>query len=144
MPDEHIAEALAAALRIAPGMRALLPQADIARATLADELRGAGAHVTAVTAYRTVMGQGGVDLVALLDKSVVDALTFTSSSTVNNCLERLQTEGGELTRLRAVPAACIGPRTAATARDAGFEIVLTPDAYTLPALVAALAGYFSQ
>lgn len=144
VPDEHVAEALAKALHIAPGMRALLPQADIARSTLADHLRAAGAHVTEVTAYRTMMGQGGVNLPALLSGGRIDALTLTSSSTVTNCLERLRSEGGDLAQLRAIPAACIGPKTAATARDAGFAIILTPDDYTLPALVAALAGYFSR
>ncbi|HLV34637.1 MAG TPA: uroporphyrinogen-III synthase [Spirillospora sp.] len=135
VPDEHVAEALAESLHLTPGARVFLPQANLARADLRDSLAAAGADVTVSTAYRTMMGQGGVDLPARLRAGLVDAITFTSSSTVENCLTRVEDEGGDLNHLRAVPAACIGPKTAETARAAGFGRVLTPDEYTLAGLV---------
>jgi uroporphyrinogen-III synthase len=142
VPDEHIAEALAAALAVQPGARVLLPQADIARDTLGAALRAAGAAVTVVTAYQTVIGQGGDDLPAALAAGTVDALTFTSSSTVENCVARVQAEGGSLARLRAVCAACIGPKTADTALAAGFTTILTPAVYTLDGLIESLIEHF--
>ena len=61
MPDEFRAEAVAEALKATGdlrGVRFLLPRADIARELLAEELRQAGAQVTEVTAYRTLLAGG--------------------------------------------------------------------------------------
>ena len=59
MPREFRAEAVVEALQATRadrrGARVLLPRADIAREVLADELREAGANVTEVVAYRTVL-----------------------------------------------------------------------------------------
>jgi uroporphyrinogen-III synthase len=141
MPEEHIAEALAAALTLAPGTRIFLPQADIARSTLHDGLAAAGADVTAAAAYSTVMGRGGVDVGALLQ---ADALTFTSASTATNCAARVQAEGGDWQALRTIPAFCIGPQTAAAAREAGFGTVIIAQVYTLAGMIESIAGYFAE
>ena len=145
MPAEFVAEALSSAMRarLHPGDRVLLCQADIARPVLARELTAAGAGVTAVAAYRTVMGSGGVNLPALLAEHSVDAMTFTSSSTVRNLLQRLRDEGGERADLDGVCLACLGPITAATAREQGLSVLVAPETHTLPALVEALETYFS-
>src|SRR5690606_642589 len=52
VPDEQVAEGLAAALTAAtqPGARVLLPQAELARPVLAEQLAASGAHVTQVVA----------------------------------------------------------------------------------------------
>ncbi len=121
VPDTHTGEALAAELLRMPGKRLLLPQADLAPATLRDQLAAAGLEVTALAAYRTVMGQGGVDLPALLRAGQVDAITFTSGSTVSNCLARLEAEGGSPDLLDAILIACIGPSTAKVAKSAGLS-----------------------
>jgi len=143
VPDEYIAEALAEALNLAAGTGIFLPQADIARDTLHDQLAAAGAEVSVVSAYQTVMGQGGVNLPALLRDSQVDALTFTSSSTVTNCVQRLQNEGGDPALLAEIVSACIGPKTAQTAREAGLRQILMPEDYTLAGLVSVLAAAFA-
>jgi uroporphyrinogen-III synthase len=141
VPDEHEAEALARAMQVTPGMRIFLPQADIARSALHDQLAAGGAAATVIAAYRTVMGQGGVDVHTLL---AADALTFTSSSTVEHCVARVRAEGGDITVLRRIPAFCIGPQTANTTRNTGFGTVITAPIYTLEGLLESMAGYFAE
>ena len=48
VPEEFAAEVLAVALQLAPGTRVFLPQADIARTVLHDQLAAAGADVTVI------------------------------------------------------------------------------------------------
>ena len=146
MPAEFVAESLVAALRarLHPGDRVLLCQADIARPLLAEELGAAGVQVTAVVAYRTIPGSGGVALPSLLADHHIDAITFTSSSTVRNFLQRLQAEGGSHADLDGVCLACLGPVAAGTARQLGLTVHVAPEAHTLPALVEALEVYFSR
>jgi uroporphyrinogen-III synthase len=97
-----------------------------------------------VHAYQTVCGEGGVDVPLLLAQKRIDALTFTSSSTVTCFLERLDREGSLQEDALPVPAACIGPQTAATARDRGFTVLPVPKEHTLDGLVSALESYFAQ
>ena len=140
--EEFVAESMADAIPIRSGERVLLPESTIARTTLADMLRARGADVTVVPVYRTECGHGGEDVPGLLAQGKIDALTFTSTSTVTNFLERLAREGGRLDDLRGVCAACIGPVTADAARRGGFVNVLMPSEYTLTALAAAMDNYF--
>ena len=147
MPAEHRAEAVFEALRQAgrlAGARVLLARADIAREMLADALRAAGAEVTEATAYRTVRADGwsGPELNALLRERPVDVVTFTSASTVRNFTEILGTESAAAL-LAATRVASIGPVTAAAAAELGFETTIMPAAYTIPALVEAIADHFA-
>jgi len=145
MPEEFVAEALAEALtaRLGPGARVLLCQADLARPVLAESLAAAGAAVTSVVAYRTVVGRAGVDLPALLSAKSVDAITFTSASTVRNLRRRLEAEGGRTADLDGVCVACLGPIAAGAARDLGWTVSVLPGEHTIPALVDALEAYFA-
>jgi len=65
-------------------------------------------------------------------------VTFTSSSTVTNFCELVGASANGL------KAAAIGPITAATARDRGFEVVVSPDEYTIPALTEAIRKFFTR
>ncbi len=145
VPDEFIAEELAAALlaRLRPGERVLLCQADIARPVLANALAGHGYEVASVVAYRTIIGSGGVNLPALLTDRQVDAILFTSASTVRNFLTRLTTEGGNSADLHHVCVACLGPVTADVARNCGLTVHVVPAEHTLSALVDALEAHFA-
>jgi uroporphyrinogen-III synthase len=144
LPAEYIAEALAHSLPVEVGTRVLLPESAIARPTLADMLSARGAEVSVVATYRTVCGHGGVDIPRLLAQKRIDALTFTSSSTVTYFLERLDKEGGRQEDALAVFAACIGPKTAATTRECGFTVLTTAIEHTLDGLVDALDTYFAH
>jgi uroporphyrinogen III methyltransferase/synthase len=143
MPDDYIAEALADAIKAAgAGQRVLLPESAIARPTLAKSLADAGADVQTVIAYETVRGTGGVQIVPLLREKQVDVVSFTSSSTVQYFVDRLQDEGGELSLLRGVCTVCIGPKTAQTASELGLHVSLIPETHTIDGMTAALEHYF--
>jgi uroporphyrinogen-III synthase len=128
VPTKYVTESLAAHLPIAGGTRVLLPESAFARPTLAQHLSARGANVHVVEAYQTVCRQGG----DALPLGEIDALTFTSSSTVTCFLERLQRDGGKHEDVLPVCAACIG------------TTVITAPQHTLLRLVDALENYFQQ
>lgn len=140
---EHVAEKLAEEIAPAPGQRLLLPQSAIARPVLVDSLRAAGAQLTVVEAYRTILGQGGEAVPEMLAAGQIDAITFTSSSTVANFLARLKREGGDRRYLSGVCLAAIGPVTAEKLAEMELAADVVPDDYTLSGLIAALDTYFS-
>lgn len=136
VPDEFVAEAVVAALveRGVEGKRILLPRADIARDTLPDGLRAAGATVEVVPVYSTQM-PAQVDR-AILDsitRGQIDIITFTSPSTVRNLMTLV---GGALPSGSWI--ACIGPVTARAAQEAGLSVDIVASEYTVSGLVSAL------
>jgi uroporphyrinogen III methyltransferase/synthase len=147
VPDEYVAEGLLSTIGNVAGQRVLLPRADIARETLATELRLRGAEVSEIVAYRTlVQPPDARALRQALVEERPDALTFTSSSTVRGFVESVAASGlGELgALLRGVAIACIGPITAATAGAAGLEPTFVAREYTMDGLTTALVDYFSS
>lgn len=130
MPDEYVAEAILASLGEVRGLRVLLPRADIAREALAEGLRERGAQVTEIAAYRTVGAAGPAP-----DLEAADAVTFTSSSTVRHFV-------GSGARQGRAKVVCIGPVTAATARELGLEVSAVASEYTEDGLIEALEGAF--
>jgi len=146
MPSEYIAEKLADALGNVAGQRILLPRADIARETLRDELRLRGADVNEIAAYRTVAQPLAPELLEhALGSGRVDAMTFTSSSTVRSLVESLRASGYDPQKaLAGIALACIGPITAATLRECGLEPGLVAQEYTIAGLVAALVAHFGS
>lgn len=143
LPEEYTAEALAGAMPDVSGARVLLPASAIARTALAETLAARGADVVTVTAYRTVCGSGGEDVPRLLAQRQIDAIAFTSSSTVMFFIERLQRENGALEDALPLCAACIGGPTAATAREHGFTRVVLPPRQTTGDLIGALDACFA-
>ena len=148
-PAESRGEALAAALRGAgslEGTRVLLPRADIAREALVDDLREAGAEVTDVVAYRTLPAPAEHHAVPdvyrmRLDRQI-DAITFTSASTVRNFVQMIGREqAADLLRTTAVVS--IGPVTAEAAQQLGIATTVMPERYTVPDLVDALVEHFA-
>jgi uroporphyrinogen III methyltransferase/synthase len=144
-PEEFRAEAVLSALvdRVAPGERVLCPRAAQAREVLVQGLREAGVFVAEVAAYRTV--PGGDDPGAVrerLARGEIDAVTFTSSSTVHNLVRALGGEAAEL--LGGTTLAAIGPVTAQTLAEYGLSCAVTAARYTVEGLVEALATYFKR
>src|SRR5207245_1887132 len=110
VPDRYVAESVAEAFPFGSGS-VLLPRAAVARDVLPESLRAKGWRVDVVEAYRTRPVEPSAT--ALAEAAKADAITFTSSSTVTNFVQ--------MAGLDAVApvVVCIGPVTAATARDAG-------------------------
>jgi uroporphyrinogen-III synthase len=112
--------------------KVLLPRADIAPLELQDALERKGWRVVRVNAYRTrPVGSLPVEARRALREGRVDALTFTSASTVEGFV-RL---AGVVKGPRVV---CIGPVTARAARDAGFTVHAVARPHTIEGLVGGL------
>jgi len=138
-PQEYRAEGLVEAFSSLDirGKRVLLPRAEEARDILPKSLRTLGAEVDVVPAYRTVPDtENGQALRALLTQGEVNAITFTSPSTVRNFLAMVGE--GAVDALSRVVVACIGPVTAEAARDLGIRVDVVAREYTVEGLVNAL------
>ena len=106
--------------------RVLLPRADIATETLAAGLRELGWEIDDVTAYRTVRAAPpAAEIRDAIKSGGFQAVCFTSSSTVRN----LVGIAGK-PHARTV-VACIGPQTAATAREFGLRVDVQPETATV-------------
>jgi len=146
MPSAYVAESMLDEIGPIAGQRVLLPCADIARETLAVGLRDAGAQVDAIAAYRTIPGAGVTVLADRLEAGTIDAITFTSASTVRYLLDDITTRLGsrdaarELVRHAAI--LCIGPITADAVSDEGLHIDGIAHEYTTDGLIAALLRFF--
>jgi uroporphyrinogen III methyltransferase/synthase len=143
VPEEYRAEEIVSAIGIKQirGKRFLIPRAEVAREALPQILRDKGAkEVVVAPAYRTVKPKGApiARMRELIESGKVDLVTFTSSSTVTNFCELLDTSG------KGVRAAAIGPITAATAEERGFEVVVRPRKYTIEALTESIRAYFAE
>ncbi|MHB8732854.1 MAG: uroporphyrinogen-III synthase [bacterium] len=143
-PGEFRAEALVAAFggRDLRGARILLPRAAVARDVLPEGLRALGAAVDVVPAYRTEVDDAPAPAVLeAVRAGRVDAMTFTSSSTVRCFLELAGPDAPRA--LDRVLVACIGPVTAETVRASGLRVGAVATTYTLAGLVDALRAALS-
>ncbi|MCP4718852.1 MAG: uroporphyrinogen-III C-methyltransferase, partial [Desulfobacteraceae bacterium] len=99
------------------GKKVLLPRAKVARTILPEELAKMGAVVNEVTAYETILSDEGKEtLLSMLTDKEIDAVTFTSSSTVSNFMSLLESRDAAKL-LKGVTIASIGPITSDTARS---------------------------
>ncbi len=134
IPAEQHAAGLLAALHDVAGKRFLLPLADIARDILAAGLRACGALADMVIAYRTVPGPGTRDLITLLCGRSLDAIVFSSPSTLRYLIDGMEQFGIDRSVARAllsgVALIAIGPATMQALRDEGLPVAAqapTPD-----------------
>ena len=123
------------------GLRVFLSRAEEAPEVLPGGLRERGAAVDVLPLYRTIAeaGEHADDLRRAFEAGEIDAVTFTSSSTVTHffaALGQVKTEG--------VTVACFGPRTAETARSHGLEVHVMPEGRTIAAFVDALVDHFKN
>ena len=135
VPERFTTAALGATFPAGNG-RVLLARADLATDELEQALRSKGWTTERVDAYRVRQAPSLPDEARrALDAGRVDALTFTSPSTVQ-----------AFVRLAGVPpgvrVACIGPVTGDAARRAGFEVHAVADPHTEEGLVRAVVSLF--
>ncbi|APG28507.1 uroporphyrinogen-III C-methyltransferase [Syntrophotalea acetylenivorans] len=145
IPQRYQAEGIVELLqqRSLKGKRILYPRSASARDLLCTELRKSGAEVRAPVAYRTKpAADGAARLQELLSGEKLDAVTFTSASTVEHCLALLAPH--EVDCLDKAVIAAIGPLTAAAARKHGLTVDIEPNEATCEALVEALGNYFQK
>jgi uroporphyrinogen III methyltransferase/synthase len=148
---ESVGEGLADALALAQttettrtagtSARILFPRALVSRDAAPDLLRARGFAVDAVPAYETRAPGASARNALLAGLSRLDAVTFTSSSTVTNLADFLGPEAAVL--LQPLAVVSIGPITTTTCKSRGIRVDATATSFTLPGLVAALEGHFA-
>ena len=119
-----------------PMRSVLVPRADISTDALLAGLADLGWEPEDVTAFRTVRASPPAASVREAIKSgSFDAVIFTSSSTVRNLVGIAGKPHAQTV------VACIGPQTAATAREHGLRVDVLAEVPSSEALVDALAAY---
>jgi uroporphyrinogen III methyltransferase/synthase len=122
------------------GRRVLLPRAEEAPPALPEGLHAAGANVQVIPVYRNVMdGAGAADVQPQLEAGALDAVTFTSASTVRHFRQLFPAVD-----LSGTVVACIGPSTEAAARELGLPVGVVASPHTMTGLVEALVALFSR
>ncbi len=139
MPEEYVAEGLVTMLkdRVA-GQRILLARAAVGRDVIPEELRKCGADIHVAETYRTVVPAASVEEVQRLFQegaTLPDAVTFTSSSTVDNFFTLLAAAGLQVPH--GLCAISIGPVTSQTLRRHRWEPGAQATNYNIPGLVDA-------
>jgi len=149
IPEEFRGEAVVDALAShgsLDGVRVLVPRADIGRDVIIEGLRHAGATVTDVVAYRTVLEDAqqddGPDVYRMLLDQAIDVVTFTSPSAVRN-FASIYGKEQTIDLLSRTIVAAIGPVTAEAATQLGLTVTIQPGTSTIPALVDSIAAYVS-
>ena len=141
VPQEYVSEAMVEWFRgqNIQGAKFLLPRAEEARTILVESLTELGAEVDEVPVYSTSSpSEVGTHAMKRLVDGEVDIVTFASSSTVKNLVHLLN---GHIGALKETCVACIGPITAATARDSGLKVDIVAEEHTIPGLVNAIVRY---
>jgi uroporphyrinogen III methyltransferase/synthase len=122
------------------GQSVLLPGSAIARDALASGLVGLGADVHRVPAYANTRPSGIEERARDAFQRGIDVVSFTSSSTVRNLLDIL---GDDRQVLDQCLTACIGPITAATARELGLTVDIVATEHNVEGLADALVNHFT-
>ena len=145
MPAEHVAEAVVEESgEDWEGKKVLFPRAAEGRDVIPAGLRKLGAEVDVIPVYRNVLPETSAEeFRKVLGVTGVDAITFTSGSTVKNFVA-LFPQGEAAGILEGTAVACIGPITSAAAREGGLKVDIEPHTYTIPALTGALEKHFDR
>jgi uroporphyrinogen III methyltransferase / synthase len=139
VPERFVAESLLEAFPApaADGERVLIARAERARDVLPEGLAERGYGVDVLAVYRTVAAEPDPAAVERVQRGEVDALTFTSSSTVMNLCDLLS----GLPEPQPLVAS-IGPVTSKTAMERGLRVDVEATEHTIDGLVDALLRAF--
>jgi hydroxymethylbilane synthase len=119
LPKRWNAEALADELPDVQGQTILFPRGDLAGEVLPRRLRARGAVVRDVVVYRTVAGLGVRELASCMRNGTVDAVVFTSPSSVRFAAE-VFTTGPQAAPDGRPAIVSIGPSTTRAMRELGL------------------------
>jgi len=133
VPERFVAESLVDSFERGTG-RVLIARAEVARDALPAGLESKGYTVDVLTVYRTVMAAPDTELIARVQRGDVDAVTFTSSSTVTNFCD-----------IAGVPSpqplvVSIGPVTSERAAELGLRVDAEADPHSIDGLVTAVTS----
>ena len=140
VPERFVAESLLDAFPL-PGdggdrsRRVLLARAEVARDVLPDGLRDLGYEVDVLDVYRTIRAEPDPAVIAHLCEGRIDAITFTSSSTVAGFCDAV----GDVPEPQPLVVS-IGPVTSRTAVSRGLRVDAEADPHTIAGVVTALLG----
>ncbi len=143
VPERFVAESLLDAFP-APGAsspaRVLLARAETARDVLPEGLTAQGYEVDVLAVYRTEPVLPDAEMLARVrTPGAVDAITFTSSSTVNNFCDAVEPLADPQPAVIS-----IGPVTSETARARGLRVDVEADPHTIDGIVEALVRKLAQ
>jgi uroporphyrinogen-III synthase len=134
VPQTYTTFALSRAMPRGSG-RVLLPRADIATGELEGAMAAKGWTPVRIDAYRTTLSRKMPGVAArALRAGQVDAVTFTSASTVDGFVQMIAHSPG----LSIPKVVCIGPVTARRAQDHGLEVAGVARPHTIEGLIGAL------
>lgn len=135
VPPRFVAESLLEAFPDpdGPGSRVLIARAASARDILPEGLTGRGYEVDVLAVYRTVPVVPDAADAARVRAGEVDAITFTSSSTVKNFCDAVSPLAAPQPSVIT-----IGPVTSQTAHELGLRVDVEADPHTIDGLVAAV------
>lgn len=138
-PGDGSARVMAAELPVSRGEWVLVIRGNLADEEVPVALRARGALVDDIVAYRTHEGPASSRrlLRAAFTVGALDAVVFTSGSTVRGLVALADAESLDV---RSIPAVCIGPETAGSARAAGFRILAVSPSAEASALADATAA----
>ncbi len=126
------------------GAKVLIPRSSLTIGdALAQGLRGRGAVVSEIPLYDTTLPEAPKAVLRQrLGDGPMDIVTFTSASTVRNFFLLLERAGfSPRQALNGTRIACIGPQTAAAAKQAGLAVHILPRrSWTIDGLVEALVA----
>ena len=141
VPKEYVAESLLESLKanVSHHERVLLVRGQLARSVLKDGLKEC--EVTDLVVYQTIRNQDSERLVKQHLETGIDAITFTSSSTVRFFVESVKDIPNWLELINRTKVVCIGPITSQTASEYGIKH-LVPNTYTINGMIDMLVSCF--
>jgi uroporphyrinogen-III synthase len=117
----------------------IVARAEHARDVVPEGLRERGYTVDVLPVYRTVQAEPDPAQLARVRAGEVDAITFTSSSTVTNLCNVLGTAPEPLPLVVS-----IGPVTSETARARGLRVDIEADPHSIDGVVDAVLTALNQ
>ncbi len=125
------------------GINIVRVRGNLADETLEEALAEAGAVVHTLHTYRTFTAEWNAGDWAAFEEAEIDAVTFTSGSTVTSLKEILGAERF-ISLLERAAAVSIGPMTSGILRENGVEPAVEANPHTIAGVVDSLVGYFGK
>ncbi len=138
VPEDNSARGMVKEWSSGDSGRVLIPHSDIAEPTLVAGLAERGLDGEYVAAYRTVGGPVAESVAADVASGRIGAILVTSGSVARQIAAQLAPLPQETV------VACIGPRTAFDARDAGLTVHLIAETRSADSLVEALVEHAAK